>query len=187
MATYQPIHVVQTKRYNHIPYGQDTAEYYEDKPLKFSNDSDYDVWFDSEVELLEDHFRDSLPPIPIQSYAVLEAETVIGADGEEVFISNYEDYFGVYGLERVSVAFESYEYKDVAFFFILEEARRYMQYQGHNLTEPRTYSYHAGYSNKGEYSHFYQLLFDLGENLNRISAIADELNKEKEAVETEQA
>lgn len=40
-------------------------------------------------------------------------------------------------------------YEDVAFFLTDKDAKEYMEYQSHNLTNPRTYAHSCGYSNKG--------------------------------------
>ena len=58
------------------------------------------------------------------------------------------------------------EYKNVAYFFTLKNAKEYIKYQGHNLYKPRTYSYSPGYDNRGEYDHFYDLLISIGRQLN---------------------
>lgn len=58
-----------------------------------------------------------------------------------------------------------WDWENVAFFFILSEAKKYLQYQRHNLKRARTFSYSPGYGNCGEYEHFYRLLFSLGQKL----------------------
>lgn len=42
-----------------------------------------------------------------------------------------------------------YYYEDEAWFLTDVEAKEYLKYQSHNLTNPRTYVYHTGYSNCG--------------------------------------
>jgi hypothetical protein len=63
------------------------------------------------------------------------------------------------------------QYRNVAYFFILEEAKRYMQYQGHNLISPRTYTFSSGYDNRGEYEHFWDLLLAIGKMLNENAGV----------------
>ena len=53
---------------------------------------------------------------------------------------------------------EDAPYKTVAYFFSEEEAKRYCEYQAHNLTKPRTFAAGPGYSNKGDWEPFYDLL-----------------------------
>jgi len=48
---------------------------------------------------------------------------------------------------------------------VLVEAKRYMEYQKHNLTRPRTYTVSGGYSNNGEYEPFWNLLMAAGQKL----------------------
>ncbi|GAB6173303.1 MAG: hypothetical protein QMC95_06415 [Desulfitobacteriaceae bacterium] len=50
------------------------------------------------------------------------------------------------------------DWRDVAYFFSREEARRYIEYQRHNLRYPRIYAKSPGYSNDGDWEPFYQLL-----------------------------
>lgn len=169
LATHNPIHVVQKRRYRQIPYSLDLEEYYDDLPLQFAYGWDYDTWFDSEVELIQAYYedRDEEPQVPIRPFKEMDYKDVKGKDGKTIFITDYCSYFKAYGIEGVAIAWQDYDYEDVAFFFILEEARRYMKYQSHNLKEPRTYTFSAGYANDGEYHHFWELLFSIGERLNK--------------------
>jgi hypothetical protein len=172
LATHHPIHIVQTKRIRHIPYSPDIADFYDHLPLVFTyNTDDYQLWFKNEEELVKQYYEDrgEDPPIPVKPFGEIQYTEVHDKDGNAVWICDYSDYFEVYGVEPVVFAWEEEDYEDVAFFFILEEARRYIKYQGHNLKEPRTYTYDAGYSNEGEYHHFWDLLFKLGEQLNAES------------------
>lgn len=171
LATYHPIHVVQTKRFNHIPYSLDIAYFYDHLPLVFTYNSDYQSWHKDEVELVEQYYEyiEEEPPIPVKPFKEMQHSEVYGKDGNGVWIRDYRDYFTAYGVETTGIAWEEEYYENVAFFLILEEAKNYMKYQSHNLREPRTYSYSAGYSNEGEYHHFWNLLFALGEKLNAES------------------
>jgi hypothetical protein len=54
-------------------------------------------------------------------------------------------------------------YHDIAYFFTLAEARRYISYQNHNLRTPRIYTVGPGYSNSGDWEPFYDALQALGE------------------------
>jgi len=97
------------------------------------------------------------------------ADKFIGVDGEEWVIVDEGDYLSAYGIpndfyHKTNICFG---YRTAAVFFILDEARKYIEYQGHNLTNPRTYTIGAGYANKGEYHHFWELLFNIGEKLNK--------------------
>lgn len=75
-------------------------------------------------------------------------------------------------------------YRTKAYFFIKEEAQRYIRYQGHNLNKPRIFADYMGYSNNGEYEHFYDLLMSIGTRLNEdekcsrtVAAVEREQNK----------
>lgn len=170
LCTSQPIHIVQSYNPHYIPFGEDTAEYFDGDDLRYCWDHDYKLWFKSDIEAIKGwygYYDDSEKcPIQIKPYSEVEYTDMLDITGEEVNISNYDDYFKAYGIEWVVMSWEKEEWKDIAFFFILEEAKRYMKYQSHNLKSPRTYTYHAGYANEGEYHHFWELLFDIGKQLN---------------------
>jgi hypothetical protein len=100
-----------------------------------------------------------------EAYAM---DRFVDVTGEEWVIVDEDDYFEAYGIEKQKYCkvHTAYYYETVAVFFILDEARNYLKYQGHNLTNPRTYTIGAGYANKGEYHHFWELLFSIGQQLN---------------------
>lgn len=166
-STGFPIHFVENKRYNYIPYSDDIAWAYEDKPLSFTPDDDYDRWYDSEIDMVTEWYDDRALdcPIEIKPYDELEGKTVKSVNGEDVFVTNHADYFEVYGVHVQAIAWREKYYEKVAPFFILDEAKKYMQYQAHNLTSPRVYTYGAGYANQGEFTHFWELLMTIGEQL----------------------
>ncbi|QQP10830.1 hypothetical protein FJQ98_16420 [Lysinibacillus agricola] len=53
----------------------------------------------------------------------------------------------------------------------VDEAKRYIEYQRHNLRKPRTYTYSAGYSNYGDFVPFRNLLLQMGEQLNKEEVV----------------
>lgn len=65
-------------------------------------------------------------------------------------------------------------YRPIAFFFIRDEAKRYIKYQSHNLHKPRIYTYSPGYSNCGDFIPFWNLLHSIGEQLNNKEVVKDE-------------
>lgn len=176
LATNRPIHIVQTKILHYIPYNQDVTGYYEHLSLVFGcNEFDCPMsWIKDETELVKHYYdaRDEEPPFPIKPFNELQYTRVPGKNGEDIWVDDYQDYFTAYGIHLVSMAWEKEHYKDVAFFFILKEAKNYIHYQGHNLKEPRTYSDSPGYSNQGEYEHFYDLLLRMGQKLNETAETA---------------
>ena len=58
-------------------------------------------------------------------------------------------------------------WRNVAYFFSQEEARRYTEYQKHNLELPRIYAQSPGYNNEGDWQPFYDLLLSIGQLLNK--------------------
>jgi hypothetical protein len=56
-------------------------------------------------------------------------------------------------------------YDDIAYFFSKEEAKRYIQYQKHNLNNPRIYCKAPGYNNEGDFEPFYKLLREIAGKL----------------------
>lgn len=59
------------------------------------------------------------------------------------------------------------EHVDKSFHFSLEEARRYRNYQKHNLSDPYIYAQSPGYSNDGDFIPFYDLLRTVARSLER--------------------
>lgn len=160
LCSCNPIHVVQTRRERVADpdYGFDVEKYVRDG-------EDYD----SAEDLIRAFWDDVDCPIEIVSFDEASAQDrFTDIDGEEQVILDECDYLNAYGIQgdeyrKVSI---EYYYEPVAFFFILAEARRYIEYQRHNLTAPRTYSYSPGYANHGDYEHFWDLLYKLGVMLN---------------------
>lgn len=172
LATHQPIHIVQSKRINYIPYSPDNAEFYDHLPVTFKCfNCEPAKWAENEVELVQEYYKNKGedPPIQIKPFTDMQCSEVHCKDGSDFFVYDYNDYFKAYGIENVAIAWKEEVYEDVAYFFILDEARKYKEYQAHNLKEPRTYTSSGGYGNEGEYHHFWNLLFKLGEQLNAES------------------
>lgn len=165
LCTVNAFHVVESKRYDHIPYSEDIVDWYSDLPLKFTDSDEYDVWYEDETELIRDYYEDRGEVCPIEITPYADYEYITNIDDEEVFVSNYQEYFNAYGIEIKGVAWEKSYYVPVAYFFILDEAKRYIEYQRHNLRSPRTYTYSAGYANYGDFVPFRNLLLSMGSKL----------------------
>lgn len=161
LCTSMPIHVVQSR--DDIYFEAD-SEYGDDTVFV-----DDDREFETAEEVLELYYEDEEPPIPIVPYEF--GMNLTDKEGKERFITSPEAYFEVYemGWDDIRYVTRVKRYKDVAFFFILDEAKRYMEYQGHNLNNPRTFTYSPGYSNYGDYEHFWMLLMNMGKQLNEMS------------------
>lgn len=163
VCTRQPLHMVQTKRERIVNPDYDDF----DKVVYYV--SEWGESYNSVQEIIEIYYKEHQCPIEIVSFEdAYKADSIIDINGEETIISDKDDYLNAYGISSDSYdeVHIGYFYENVAAFFILDEAKKYIQYQKHNLTEPRTYTISAGYGNEGEYNHFWQLLFDIGKKLN---------------------
>ncbi|MFY2248491.1 hypothetical protein ACOSZH_01270 [Priestia megaterium] len=172
-CTGYPLHIVENKRYQYIPYTPENDSMFEDETLTFSTDDAYESWFDDEKETVEDWFecKEEECPIEIKSFKDLHYNYAKSVEGEKVFVMDYTDYFKVYGVKITGIAWKLPYWEKVAPFFILEEAKRYMEYQSHNLHKPRVYTYGAGYANNGEFTHFWELLMQAGNKLNKTENV----------------
>ncbi len=169
--TCDALHVVQKKRYRFIPYSEEISGYFDPDILKFCVDAEYEDWHENETAAVKQRYEliEEECPIEIKTFDDLQYERVIGTDGEERFIMNFDDYFKHYGIENYDIAWVEKEWENVAFFFILEEAKHYLKYQAHNLGKSRIYTYSAGYDNRGDFTHFRNLLLKMGQGLNKES------------------
>lgn len=167
--TAYPIHFVQTKQYEYIPYSSDIEEYFIGVQIVFSTDDEFQRWHESEIEAVSDwyEFQEEECPIEIKSYQELYWKDIAGVDGAIRCIISYEDYFKTYGVRVTAIAWRKHYWRNVAPFFILDEAKRYLEYQKLNLIEPRIFTYSSGYANYGDYEHFWDLLMTIGQQLNK--------------------
>lgn len=170
-CTADPIHVVEKKRYDYIPWFEGSQDYYGDYPLVMTIDDEYKMWFEDEQEMVADymannHMDDDIK-FPIMSFEQLDGQTVFLSDGEEIDVYSLEDYFRVYGIELKAMSWKKEYWEPVAYFFIREEAERYREYQKHNLGVSRVYTHNMGYSNHGDLPVFRDMLLRIGEQLNK--------------------
>lgn len=152
LGTYKPLHLVQTRDEDIIRDGgecSDRSAYYSDVLGEH-----YDDEKDMICELTGN--GDAL------SYEDARYNEING-----IYVYSIDDYFKAYGAEGCSVVSIAYNYRTVAYFFTLEEARKYAKYQAHNLKNPRIYTVGAGYGNKGDYEPFFDLLMSIGTELLR--------------------
>lgn len=167
VATVSPIHVVENKRFSYIPYSSEIKDHFDELPLTFTSDEDYECWHDDEIELIKDWYenREEECPIEIKPFSEVYRKGITGIDGEEEVICDYHEYFEVYGVKVHAIAWKKEEWEPTAFFFIRDEAKRYIKYQAHNLKQPRIYTYAPGYANYGDFVPFRDLLLSLGKQL----------------------
>lgn len=164
LATVSPIHVVQTRRERVINPDYDSCDH-----IAYYN-TDMEMGFDSLKEMVESYYEDDDIDFEIIPYEKCQYQDIKGYDEKEYHIYDENDYCEAYGIDGSNVhkTYVGYYYETVAFFFIREEAERYMKYQGHNLTSPRVYTYGPGYSNCGDYVPFWNLLMNIGQKLNEV-------------------
>lgn len=160
LATVTPIHVVESVQYLFVPYDWKLEEYSLGGHICFYETDTCHLYHDIN-DLTEDWNNNTDEEYNIPNY-----ESVIGEKINSVFIDNEEDYINAYGIENIEVSYAIKKYVPKAFFFIREEAEKYIEYQKHNLCEPRVYTYSPGYANYGEYTHFFELLQNIGKQLN---------------------
>jgi|GEM_PF-3177675 len=86
-----------------------------------------------------------------------------GISEDHEMIADEEDYFEAYGLEDCYKVSRVYEWRTVSIHFTLAEAKRYKEYQKHNLTNPRTYTVSGGYSNEGDYEPVWDFIMAAGQ------------------------
>ena len=87
-------------------------------------------------------------------------------EDEKAYLNVYNDAYDididvdeVYGLEHFV------QYRDIGPFFILSDAKAYLKYQGHNLKQPRTFTYGEAYGDQGDYAVLYDFLMETGKDL----------------------
>lgn len=170
LHTVNPIHIVRSKYYEYIPYHKDLTDYFIDLPLAYTSDDDYDDWYDSEVEMIREYYEYLEEDCPeVQPFEMAQYTNITSPDGEEIFVEDFDDYFGAYGCKVTAIAWRKEEWQPVAYFFIRSEAEKYLAYQKHNLNTPMIYTSSAGYDNRGDFHHFWELLMGLGIQLNADS------------------
>ncbi|QDH49727.1 hypothetical protein BEYONPHE_40 [Bacillus phage Beyonphe] len=166
--TCDALHVVQRLRKGYIPFVDDLLDYYDGEDMRYTWDDDYEVWFETPEELVEDYYEGNGEdcPIEIKPYEEVECNHMIDVYGEEVYIDDEGAYIKAYGISTLHMAFETKEWEDVAFFLILDKAKAYRQYQAHNLGKSRIFTYSMGYDNRGDLPVFRNMLLAMGKQLN---------------------
>lgn len=159
LCTYMPIHVVEEERYIYVPYSYGIDNYSLDGHICFYENSCSHTYHSID-DLTEDWNNNVDEDYIIKYYKDVEGTKVNG-----VLINDEEDYINAYQIENIEVLYAIKYYVPAAFFFIREEAERYKEYQSHNLENPRVFTYSPGYSNCGEYEHFFTLLQNIGKQL----------------------
>lgn len=157
--TCQPIHLVQSREYQYVPYDCELVDDYGGWEICFMNEYGGEV-YDNEIDFIKENFyldELEIEEKDLKSYDELYRDSNLS-------ICDYEDYFLHYGVstEDYRVLCKKGYWATKAYFLIREEAKRYKEYQKHNLGESRIYTDSHGYSNYGEWTKFYDLLLEIG-------------------------
>lgn len=151
VGTVTPIHLVERK----------CEEFVEDDSMEVWIDDDFGCdCYKSLNELIDARNDNEESDECLPQYEDVEWTRVNGT-----FIDSETSYCEAFGISarsgRIIVS-----YKPAAFFFILEEARRYRdEYQSHNCGGYRIYTYGLGYDNRGDMPVFRALLMRMGQQL----------------------
>ena len=160
-GTHNPLFVVETRRQRVVNPEYDSVDsiaiYFPKWGEEYSVDDSVEMYWE---------YEDKICPIEIKSFEDVYRTTITGVDGVNYYILDEEEYLKAYGVDiEYYVTYLGHYYEPVAYFFVREEAEKYIKYQKHNLTAPRVYAVGAGYANYGDYHHFYDLLMSIGTHL----------------------
>ncbi|EOO05534.1 hypothetical protein CON48_13655 [Bacillus thuringiensis] len=130
---------------------------------------EHEDWYGNETEAVKQRYEwlEETCRLEMKSFEELQYKRITGTDGEKRFINDFGDYFKHYGIETYDMAWVEKECVNVAFFFILDEAKQYQKYYAHNLVKSRIYTYFARYDNRGDFTHCCDLLLKMGQELNK--------------------
>ena len=156
LCTYKPIHFVETQDYS--LQCDNCSSNCEDRIIYVN----FESYYESIQDLLETEFQDYLSKNDL--YDIKKLNNDIDNYELDDIIERYQRKFN-YKFDY-EIRYKVYYYRYVACFLIREEAERYIEYQKHNLTNPRVYTYSPGYSNFGDFEHFFDLLMNIGKQLN---------------------
>lgn len=150
LGTRKPLHLVQTGRDEVVWDGGEDG----DETAYWS--SDLQELYADEVKLVRDLTgKEDVLPYDEAEFTFINGLQVLDID----------DYFEAYGAEGCCKVSIVHMYDTAAYFFTLEEAKKYLKYQSHNLNRPRIYTVGGGYGNNGDYEPFYDLLMSIGMEL----------------------
>lgn len=161
MATRNPLFIVETRKERLI------NKEYEDADAIYFHVHEWVENYNTVEDIVEDFWFDGKCPIKIKPFDEVFKTKIRDCNGHEIYIFDEEDYLKAYGFDlSYEIGYIKYYYEPIAYFFIFEEAEKYLKYQKHNLTSPRINCIGAGYANYGDYHHFYDLLMSIGTKLN---------------------
>lgn len=147
VGTMTPIHLVERIRKEYIESDDGHAWVWNDDYEWKTFDS-----FDEMLDYAREATKENYPPYDDVEYA----------DVNDIWIESEKAYCEAYGIKAFPCKMVEYT-EPVAFFFILDEAKAYMNgYQKHNCSDCRIYTYGLGYSNRGDLPTFRELLMKMG-------------------------
>ncbi len=156
VGTRDAIHIVERRNRNFM--------YDEYGDIWIDRDNDYTAYnsFDEMIQARIDR-GENLP-----LYKTVEYEWV-----NDILIDSPRKYCRAYNVSASPARYID-TYHPVAFFFVLEEAKRYMNdYQSHNCTNCKIYTHSLGYANNGDMPVFRRLLLKMGCLLNDMKGGAE--------------
>lgn len=154
IGTRDAIHVVERRHRCFV--------YEEHGSVWIDRDNDYTA-YNSFDELIKARI-DLGEKLPL--YDTVEYETI-----NNIWIDSPEEYCRAFNVTASPGRYID-SYHPVAFFFVLEEAKRYKDdYQSHNCNDCRIYTYSLGYANSGDMPAFRKLLLNMGSMLNNMEAL----------------
>ena len=162
VCTRNAIHCVQTKRHYYVDYHYGIEDRIDGDMCRMCfvlKEDEYPTEYSPE-EFVEMYYESNDINKDIEDY-----DANYGYD-----LNDCENYFEEHGIfnNEYEILLEIDYWEDVAFFFIRNEAERYLKYQKHNLGKARVYTKSDGYSNYGAFEIFRNLLLRMGEELNDI-------------------
>lgn len=164
LGTAKPLHLVQTYEPLIVFDGGDHGDekYY---------DLDTNEMYDTAKELV----KASLPKDERDNVKSFDDALFEEINGH--LVTNLNKYFEAYDVNAQAVSVID-QWRTVSYHFTLAEAKRYIKYQGHNLTNPRTYTVSCGYGNEGDYEPFWNVLMQIGSRLNNDKPKEDPHNEQ---------
>ena len=125
-----------------------------------------------------DRFEDLIEALNHEEDKYPNFDDVCDTTYNGIYIESDIDYVRAFGIEAYKGKYVTYT-SPVAFFFILDEAKRYKNdYQAHNCSDCRIYTYGLGYSNYGDLPVFRNMLLNMGKELIENEEGAKNENKE---------
>lgn len=169
LMTSYPIHLVEEKVYDFIPFHDDVQyEIMGDVVYRCRHlykDNRYRGWHEKIIDCLHEYSsrypekipETILPVKDIEFYSLAESPTEL----------RINKILAAYELDEndIEIAIRTYHWNLKNISFTLCEAKNFMRYQAHNLNEPRTYTISCSPNDQGDYKPFWDILMTMGTEL----------------------